>query len=181
MIDTWKEKMEECAYYLQRESYDEPAEWCMQLLAEYKEKAEANTEMRKTIKALNAALGRVWAERDKEKKRAEVFKEEMEKAEKERESLQCELDAINDERFETVRTVKEDAPASDLVKVIFCKDCGHFAEYTAEYKRESGFDGACGICLMTAFDNCTREGRRYNDYCSRAEAIEPGVKEDAAG
>jgi hypothetical protein len=62
------------------------------------------------------------------------------------------------------------------VRVIRCKDCGHFAEYTDEYKRESGYDGCCINPAWVSETNNT--DRMFFDHCSRAEAMETEVKED---
>ena len=79
-------------------------------------------------------------------------------------------------RYEKARAAWEDILKADYVRVIRCKDCEHFAEYTDEYKRENGCDGCCINPAWVSEHNNT--DRFFFDHCSRAEAFGTGVDED---
>lgn len=71
--------------------------------------------------------------------------------------------------FDDAMMYIEDAPTSDVVEVVRCKDCKHFMKYSEEYhgKVESA-DGDCFLRLINSVDK-QFQAVCCNDFCSYGE------------
>lgn len=73
-----------------------------------------------------------------------------------------------------VKSSIESAPAVDAVRVVRCRDCKQFMEYTKEYKR--CVEGADGDCRIRLFHSCDKQfiACKYSDFCSYGERKDNG-------
>lgn len=62
----------------------------------------------------------------------------------------------------------DEMPAADIERVVRCKECNKFMEYSDEYKKVEGADGDCFLRLTHSIDKqyCAV---KYDDFCSSGE------------